>query len=422
MVNSMQNIINKLKKETNNQDGIIYRRKKILYKNIYIIFNETIISSDSVSDFVIRSLNKIKIPTYQNIINKISNFKYKEITNYKDICYYLNSGFTIILISKNKYIALETRKNLSRSITTPTTENTPRGALDAFTENIEINIGLIKRRIKSNNLWIKKYCLGKYTDTQVAVLYINTIAKEELINKIDKLLKKINIDGIIASGILRNLIEKENKNPFPNTISAEKTYTAARYLLLGNAIILVDNDPFALVLPATLNDNFISEEDDYNKSINVSITRIIRYITFAITLLTPGIYIALITYNQEIIPTELLISIAAQRKNVPFSTFAECLLMIFAFEILRESDLKLPSFASSAISIVGALILGEAAVNAGIVSPIMIIIVAITAISSLIFSEPEFTNALRIYRIAFMIGAAILGVYGVLIVFILSKT
>ena len=151
MVNSMQNIINKLKKETNNQDGIIYRRKKILYKNIYIIFNETIISSDSVSDFVIRSLNKIKIPTYQNIINKISNFKYKEITNYKDICYYLNSGFTIILISKNKYIALETRKNLSRSITTPTTENTPRGALDAFTENIEINIGLIKRRIKSNN-------------------------------------------------------------------------------------------------------------------------------------------------------------------------------------------------------------------------------------------------------------------------------
>ena len=419
MVNSMQNIINKLKKETNNQDGIIYRRKKILYKNIYIIFNETIISSDSVSDFVIRSLNKIKIPTYQNIINKISNFKYKEITNYKDICYYLNSGFTIILISKNKYIALETRKNLSRSITTPTTENTPRGALDAFTENIEINIGLIKRRIKSNNLWIKKYCLGKYTDTQVAVLYINTIAKEELINKIDKLLKKINIDGIIASGILRNLIEKENKNPFPNTISAEKPYTAARYLLLGNAIILVDNDPFALVLPATLNDNFISEEDDYNKSINVSITRIIRYITFAITLLTPGIYIALITYNQEIIPTELLISIAAQRKNVPFSTFAECLLMIFAFEILRESDLKLPSFASSAISIVGALILGEAAVNAGIVSPIMIIIVAITAISSLIFSEPEFTNALRIYRIAFMIGAAILGVYGVLIVFIL---
>lgn len=418
MVKFMINIINKLKKETNNQDTIIYRKKKILFKNIYIIFNETLISSDTVSDFILRSLNKIKVPTYQNILNKISNFKYKEINTYDDVSYYLNSGFTIILISKDKYLALETRKNLSRGITTPTTENTPRGALDSFTENIEINIGLIKRRIKSNDLWIKKYRIGRYTDTSVAVLYINSIAKKEIVDKIDKLLKNINIDGIIASGILRNLIEKENKNAFPNTISAEKPYTAARYLLLGNVIILVDNDPFALILPATLNDNFISEEDDYNKSINVSITRIIRYITFAITLLTPGIYIALTTYNQEIIPVELLISIAAQRKNVPFSTITECIFMILSFEILRESDLKLPSFASSAISIVGALILGEAAVSAGIVSPIMIIVVAITAISSLIFSEPEFINALRIYRLAFMVGGAVLGLYGVLLVFI----
>lgn len=419
MVNFMNNIINKLKEDTNYQDNIIYRKKTIIIKTIYIIFNETLTSSDNISDFIIRSLNKINIPTYHNIINKISNFKYKEINTYKDLIYYLNSGFTIILYSKNKYIALETKKNLSRSISTPTTENTPRGALDSFTENIETNIGLIKRRIKSNDLWIKNYRLGKYTDTSVALLYIKSIAKEELVDKIDKLINNINIDGLVASGMLRNLIEKENKNAFPNALSAEKPYTATRYLLLGNVVILVDNDPFAIILPLTLNDNFISEEDDYNKSINVSITRIIRYLTFAITLLTPAIYLALTTYNQEIIPTSLLISIAAQRENVPFPAFIECLFMIIAFEILRESDLKLPSFASSAISIVGALILGEAAVNAGIVSPIMIIVVAITAISSLIFVEPEFNNALRIKRLVFMLGASILGIYGVLLVSIL---
>lgn len=419
MVNYMNDIINKLKEDTNYQDKIIYRKKTIFIKTIYIIFNETLTSSDSISNFIIRSLNKINIPTYHNIINKISNFKYKEINTYKDLIYYLNSGFTIILYSKNKYIALETKKNLSRSISTPTTENTPRGALDSFTENIETNIGLIKRRIKSNDLWIKNYRLGKYTDTSVALLYIKSIAKEELVDKIDKLINNINIDGLVASGMLRNLIEKENKNAFPNAISAEKPYTATRYLLLGNVVILVDNDPFAIILPLTLNDNFISEEDDYNKSINVSITRIIRYLTFVITLLTPAIYLALTTYNQEIIPTNLLISIAAQRENVPFPAFIECLFMIFAFEILRESDLKLPSFASSAISIVGALILGEAAVNAGIVSPIMIIVVAITAISSLIFIEPEFNNALRIKRLVFMLGASILGIYGVLLVSIL---
>jgi len=414
----MKYIINKLKNETNNQDTIIYRKKRILFKTIYIIYNETLISSSSISDFILRSLNNIHIPTYNNILNKISNFKYKELTNYEEVSYFLNSGFTILLINDSKYIALETRKDLSRGVTTPTTENTARGPLDSFTENIENNIGLIKRRIKSNDLWIKKYKIGKYTETSVSLLYINSIAKEKHVNKIDSMLKKIDIDGIIATGTIRNLIEKENKNNFPNIISSEKPYTAVKYLLQGNIIILIDNDPFVLIMPVTLNDFFVSEEDDYGKSMNVTITRIIRYLTFAITLLTPGIYIAITTYNQEILPTELLISVAAQRENVPFSTFIEALLMILAFQILRESDLKLPSFANSALSIVGALILGEAAVSAGIVSPIMIIVVAITAISSLTFTEPEFTNSMRIYRILFMIGAVILGIQGVLLVFI----
>ena len=414
----MYDIINKLKKETNNNDNIIYRNKKILFKNIIIIYNETITSSDSISNFIIRSLNKIHIPIYQNIINNITNFKYKELSTYNDLVYYLNSGFTIIIYNKNKYIALETRKNLSRSITTPTTENTSRGALDSFTENIENNIGLIKRRIKSNKLWIKNYRLGKYTDTSVSLLYIKSIAKDKLVNDVDILLKKINIDGIIATGTIRNLIEKENKNNFPNTMSTEKPYTAVKYLLQGNVIILADNDPFALILPTNINDYFLSEEDDFNKSINISLTRIIRYLTFFITLLTPGVYIAITTYNQEIIPTELLISIAAGRENVPFSTFIEALLMMISFEILRESDLKIPSFASSAISIVGALILGEAAVSAGIVSPIMIIVIAITSISALIFTEPEFINALRVYRFLYMIGGSLFGIHGILLIFI----
>lgn len=418
----MNEIINKLKKDTDNLDNIIYRKKKILHKQIYIIYLDALNSSDKISDFVIRSLNKIHIPTYNNILNKISNFKYEELTTYKELVYYLNSGFTILVISKNKYIALETKQDLSRGISTPVTENTSRGPLDAFTENIESNIGLLKRRIKSNDLWIKKYKLGKYTETSTCLVYIKSIANKELVDKVDKLIKNINIDGIIASGTLRNLIENENKNFFPNILSAEKPYTAIKYLLQGNVLIMIDNDPFVLILPSTINDYFLSEEDDYNKSINVSITRIIRYITFIITLITPGVYIAVTTFNQELLPTQLLVSIAAQRENVPFSAFVEAFLMTVAFEILRESDLKLPSFASSAISIVGALILGEAAVNAGIVSPIMIIVIAITSISSLIFIEPEFTTALRIYRFGFMIGGAIFGIHGILLMFILLVT
>ena len=414
----MKEIIDRLKKDTNNDDNIIYRRKRILFKTMYIIYNQTITSANDISLNIIKSLNEIYIPLFNNITNKISNFKYKVLNNYEDLTYYLNSGFTIILYDNNKYIALETRKNLSRGITTPITENTPRGALDSFTENIENNIGLIKRRIKSNDLWIKNYRLGKYTDTSVALLYIKSIAKKELIDDVDKLLKKINIDGIIATGTIRNLIEKENKNNFPSIMSAEKPYTAIKYLLEGHIIILCDNDPFALIMPTNINDYFLSEEDDFAKSINVSLTRIIRYLTFFITLLTPGIYIALTTYNQEIIPTDLLISIAAQRENVPFSTFVEATIMMISFEILRESDLKIPSFASSAISIVGALILGEAAVSAGIVSPIMIIVIAITSISALTFVEPEFINALRLYRFLFMLGGSLFGIHGILLILI----
>ena len=415
----MNKIIDKLKGDTNNDDNIIYRQKRIFFKTIYIIYNQTITSSNDISINIIRSLNEIHIPFFSNITNKISNFKYQILNTYEDLVYYLNSGFTIIIWNKSIFIALETRKNLTRGITTPITENTPRGALDSFTESIENNIGLIKRRIKSNDLWIKNYRIGRYTNTSVSLLYIKSIAKEKLVNDIDKLLNKINIDGIIATGTIRNLIEKENKNNFPSIMSAEKPYTAVKYLLEGHAIILCDNDPFALIMPTTINDYFLSEEDDFAKSINISLTRIIRYLTFFITLLTPGIYIALTTYNQELIPTELLIGIAAQRENVPFSTFVEALLMMLSFEILRESDLKIPSFASSAISIVGALILGEAAVSAGIVSPIMIIVIAITSISALTFVEPEFINALRLYRFLYMLGGALFGIHGILIIFIL---
>lgn len=412
----MNKIIKLLKKDTNNLENIIYRKKYIGLTKIFIIYNETLVSSDKVSDFIIRSLDNITpFFVYHKIINNIDNFKYKVLRNYNEIDFYLNSGFTILLIGKH-YIALETKKDITRSITSPNTENVIRGPSDAFTENIEINIGLIKRRIKSNNLWIKNYNIGLYTKTNISLIYINTIVKEELINMIDDRLNKINIDGILSSGIIKNLIEKENKSIFPIIMSTERPYMTCKYLLNGNAVILVDNDPFALILPISLNDFFFSEEDEYSGSINTSFSRIIRYICFIISLVTPALYIAMTTYNQEIIPTPLLLSIAGQRENVPFSAFIETILMIFSFDILRESDLKMPNFANSSLSIVGALILGDAAVSAGIVSPIMIIVIAITSISSLAFSEPELINSLRWYRLIFMLGASFFGIYGIVLV------
>ena len=290
--------------------------------------------------------------------------------------------------------------------------------MDAFVEDMQTNIGLIRRRIKDNNLWIDSQDVGRYTKTKVSIVYINTIAKKDQIEKIKKLLSNIDIDGIISSGTIKNLIEKENKSVFPTIMTTERPDNVCQSLLKGKIIIMTDTSPYALILPATLNDYFITTEDSFSKSINISMTRLVRYIAFFISLLTPAIYIAITTYNQEILPTQLLVSFASQRVSVPFPAFIEALIMIVAFEILRESDLRIPTFTSSALSIVGTLILGEAAVSAGIVSPIMIIVIAITSISALLFSEPELINGLRWYRILFMLGASLMGIYGVIIIFI----
>lgn len=425
MLKNIEEIINKLKKDTNNCSDIIYRTKYVNNKKIYIIYSEPIVSSDKISDFIIRSLDYIDnkyvkdVDLISIIQNDITNFKVSEITTYKDLCFYLHNAFTIILIENSKTaLALETRANIYRSISTPNTENTLRGPMDAFVENIQMNLGLIRRRIKSNNLWIKENFIGRYTDTKTCILYINGIADISIINKIDLLLKRIDIDGIINSGNIKNLIEKENKSVFSTIITTERPDKVSEALLNGKVAIIIDGCPFALILPSVINDYFKTPEDNFNKSINVSFTRIIRFVAFIITIFTPGIYIACITYNQEMLPTEFLINFASQRSSVPFPAFFEAILMALSFEILRESDLRMSNFASSALSIVGALILGEAAVNAGIVSPIMIIIISVTAITGFLFTEPEITNGIRWYRILFMIGASLMGIIGVTMVFI----
>lgn len=415
-------IVNKLKNDTNNTDYTTFREKTVCDKKMVIIYIDPLTSSDKISDFIVRSLDRInkiykkKDELGKIIENEIDNFKIKKINTYKDLCYHLNYGFTILLIEGYDYAyALETKRNLARSIGAPQTETALRGAMDSFVEDMHTNIGLIKRRIKDNNLWTESMDVGRHTKTKVSIVYINGICKKELVDNVKEKIKNIDIDGIISSGAIKNLIEKENKSVFPTIFSTERPDKTCRALLEGRIAILVDCSQFALILPIIMNDLFISIEDNFNKSINMTFTRLIRYLAFFIALFTPALYLAMTTYNQEMLPTELLVSFASQRSSVPFPAFFEALLMAFSFEILRECDLRSPTFTTSALSTVGALILGEAAVSAGIVSPIMIIVIAITALSALLFTEPEMINGIRWYRILFMLGASFMGIIGVVI-------
>jgi spore germination protein KA len=421
-------IINKLKEETNNSSYIVYREKYINNIKIDIIYNEVLTDQDKMSNFIYRSLDHIekiyqeKELLYDVIKNNISNIKIKEINNYQDICKYLNNGFVILLIEDDYSLALEVKKNLTRSIEKPMTETTIRGAMDSFTENIETNIGLIKRRLKTNKLWNEDMELGKYTKNKISILTIKGLTDSKIKDNIINKLNSLEIDGVTDTGTLKHLIENETKTIFPTSITTERPDKVVSSLLRGKTVIIIDNSPFVLIMPVDINDFFLSQDDKDSNYINNSLTRILRYLAFSITVLTPGIYIALTTFNQEMIPLELLTSFASQRSTVPFPAFFEALLMFVSFEILRESDYRIPNVSNSALSIVGALILGEAAVNAGIVSPIMIIIVAITAISALVIVEPELSNAIKWYRILFMLGGTTIGIFGIFIVFIIFTT
>ena len=421
-------IITKLKKDTNNSSYIIYREKYIKKTKIDIIYNETLTDQDKMSNYIYRSLDYIdsiykeKDLLYDVIKNNISNIKIKEIKSYQDICKYLNNGFVILLIEDDYSLALEVKKNLTRSIEKPMTETTIRGSMDSFTENIETNMGLIKRRIKSNKLWNKDMEIGKYTKNKISILTIDGITNNNLKEYITNKLNSIEIDNVTDTGTLKHLIDKETKTIFPTAITTERPDKVVSSLLRGKTVIIMDNCPFALIMPVDINDFFLSQDDKDSNYINNSLTRVLRYLAFFITILTPGVYIALTTFNQEMIPLELLTSFASQRSTVPFPAFFEAILMFISFEILRESDYRIPNVSNSALSIVGALILGEAAVNAGIVSPIMIIIVAITAISVLIVVEPELSSAIKWYRILFMLGGTTIGIFGIFIVFIIFTT
>ena len=292
-------------------------------------------------------------------------------------------------------------------------EITLGGARDSFIENINTNVNLIKKRIKSDKLKIDSLSIGKYTKTSINILYIDGIVKKDLVNHVKKKLEKINIDGIIDSSYLRNSLE-EKYNLFPTLSMSERPDRCSMALLEGKVIVLVDNSPYAIILPSFFIDYFHSTDDYFQKSFNTSFIRLIRVIAFLIAIFIPGLYICITTRNYNLVPLDLLLVLKTGRTFVPFPAYMEALFMIICFEILKESDLRRNITSSSSISILGGLILGDAAVSAGIVSPIMIIVIAISSISGLIFSSIELNNALRAYKILILILSSIFGIYGLI--------
>ena len=461
-----EELVNYIKEKTNNSPDMMYRNINIDKYSTIVVYNEHVCNTEFISNFVVKSISNIiydhvKTNDLNNINNSINDNqntnkvtitkikvknkdnniylkdndkkKYNEelflilskqiyfskavIFDYDkdDLFYYIYSGFSIIILD-NHIIALETRAFLNRSIDEPTNERSLKGPKDSFNENYSQNIGLVRKRLKDDKLKLIEERLGRRSKTKIGILYIEDICKHELLNEIHSKLKDIDIDAVFDSNTLSEfLIAKNNSTIFPTIISTERPDLVSNYLLQGRIVVIVENSPFAIVFPTVISDFFKQMDDYYEKSNSVLFIRFIRYLAFFITLFIPAIYVSLTTFNQEALPTELLVSFATQRASVPASAFLEALIMIISFEILREGDFRVPSMAGSTLSIVGALILGEAAVSAGIVSPVMIIVVAITTISGILFTDVNLINAVRRWRIILLIFAALAGIVGIIV-------
>lgn len=302
-----------------------------------------------------------------------------------------------------------------RGVSEPNTESLIRGPRDGFTETFRINTALVRRRIRDHKLKLKQLRVGKRSFTDVGVMYMEDIVSPELVEEVLRRIDTIDIDAIIESGYIEQLIEDNYMSPFPQINVTERPDEVAASLYEGRVAILVDNSPFALIVPTTLNSLFQSPEDYYDRWYVATILRVIRYVASILSLVLPASYIAVTAFHPGILPAKLVLSIAAARQGIPFPSIIEAFLMEVTFELLREAGLRLPVPIGSAIGIVGGIVIGSAAVEAGIVSPIMVIIVAITAISS--FSIPNYSLSVgfRMLRFSLMVLAGVLGLYGIML-------
>ena len=421
---SLNVVINKIKKMGGNSDDITIRELSIGKEVIACIYLESVSSDDKISDFIMKSIGLEIRDRKKNIFdnlfhlleNTISSSKVNVVEDFDEVFFYLASGFTCIFVNGcERFLAFETKATLDRGVTEASTEPIIRGPKDSFCENHMINLGLIRKRIKDSNLWFDTVQVGKRSKTKVTISYIRDIVELEKVDTIKKRLMNIDIDAIIDSGYIRELLVGKQDSSFPKMVSSERPDLAAISLLQGKVVVFVENSPFALIMPAVLADYLHSPDDYYEKPSNVSFTRIIRVLAFIITLFTPAIYIAITTYNHEVIPDKLLISLAIQREGIPFPTAFEVLMLSIIFEVLRECDLRTPNAMGTSISIVGALVLGEAAVTADLVSPMVVIVVAITAICSLLFIDIDFINGIRFWRFVLMAFSTFMGLVGVVV-------
>lgn len=422
--------IQTIRDELQNSSDLVIREFELNMQQIgnckgAVIYIEAMISNNLISEGIIRPImhetRNYRQPVDANILKFLreSVITIGEVSEKTDLSQMLLSimmGEAVLFIDGIKTgLAVDVKGWEHRSVESPQTEAVIRGPRDSFTEAINQNLMLIRRRLRDPNLIFEKIQLGQRGHNDIVITYIKDLAHPDLIKEIHKRLDRIQMDLILDSGYVEQLLEDDWWSPFTTLQDTERPDEVAAGIVEGRVAILVDNSPFALLAPATFNSLMMSPEDYYVRWTSANFVRLIRFIASFIAFVTPALYIALVSFHPEMIPTQLALSIAATREGIPFPSFVEALVMEISLELLREAGIRLPGPIGQTIGIVGGLVIGDAAVRAGIVSPIMVIVVALTAIAGFIIPTYSLSFGLRITRFFLMIFASILGLYGLTI-------
>jgi len=425
LVKSMEDNISLIKNIFKNDETLIVRRfhnKRLADAKCCVIYLDGMVNSKILNENIIQPILRNDLTediSWDELLYKVIVSNNVQMENdINSIVSRIAYGDTLLLLEKyDKGLVISSKGWQTRAITEPESERVIRGPREGFTESIMMNISLIRRKIRTPDLKIKFKEIGERTHTKTCICYIEGIAASNILRELEKRLDEIDIDGILDSGYIQELIRDAPFSPFETIGSTERPDVVAGKLLEGRIALIVDGSPVVLTVPFIGAEMSQSSEDYYNNYIFSSVNRLLRSIAVLTAVTVPAIFVSMVTFHQEILPTPLLLSISASRQGVPFPTVLSMLLMLLVFDLLREAGTRMPAPIGQAINIVGTLVLGQTAVEAKLVSAPVVIVTALTGI--LILMNTKIIGAVIVFRNIMLLAAAILGIYGVIFAFIL---
>ena len=411
---NLQNNIKKIKEVFKEDKNLLFRNIKTKNRNATLVFFENLTNAELISESIIKPLLTAEINQVSDCFNTISCAEISEISGIKDVPQSLLKGSVVVLFENcNFAVEVAVQQWEKRALMEPPTSAVLKGPREGFTESIKTNVTLLRRRLNTPNLVIKSLKVGKVTNTEVAVMYLDGVADHNVAKQVIKKIKNIKIDGIIDSFYIAQFLEEKQDSLFKQVGSSEKPDIVSAKMLEGRIAIVVDGSPIVLTVPFVLLEDMQSADDYYSRSFRAIMIRAIRFFGVIISVLLPGTYVAVQVYHYRVIPIKFLVTIVNSTQGLPMTPLVETIFVIILFEILYEASLRMPRYLGMALSIVGALILGDTAVKAGLISPPSVMIVALSGIT--FYTIPEESIQLSILRIFFTLMGGILGFFGIII-------